>query len=109
MQLTDIIGAMLAELRGGAAPPVALDAELERDLGIDSLTRAELALRIEQAFGVRLPESAVLEARTVRDLAAALAAAGPRLAPVLAAEPLAAQSEQKEQPQEARTLLEVLD
>src|SRR5512145_3154935 len=109
MQLTDIIGAMLAELRGGAAPPVALDAELERDLGIDSLTRAELALRIEQAFGVRLSESAVLEARTVRDLAAALAAAAPRLAPGLAAEPLAVQGQLKEQPQEARTLLEVID
>jgi acyl carrier protein len=75
MQLTDIIGAMLAELRGGAAPPVALDAELERDLGIDSLARVELALRIEQAFGVRLSEESVLEARTVRDLAAALAGA----------------------------------
>ena len=109
MQLTDIVGAMLAELRGGAAPPVALDAQLERDLGIDSLARAELALRIEQAFGVRLSESAVLEARTVRDLAAALAAAAPRLAPALAPEPPAAQGELKEQPQQAGTLLEVLD
>jgi len=109
MQLTDIVGAMLAELRGGAAPPVALDAELERDLGIDSLARAELALRIEQAFDVRLSETAVLEARTVRDLAAALAAAAPRLAPALAAEPPAAQGELKGEPQQAGTLLEVLD
>jgi len=106
MQLTEIIGAMLAELRGGAAPPVALDAELERDLGIDSLARAELALRIEQAFGVRLGEEGVLEARTVRDLADALAAAAPRLAPQLEVQvPLAAET--VGQPQQAATLLEV--
>ena len=110
MQLTDIIGAMLGELRGAAAPPVALDAELERDLGIDSLARAELMLRIEQAFGVRLSEESVLEARTVRDLAAALAGAAPRLAPVLAVEPaFSGQEELKEAPQQAATLLHVLD
>jgi len=109
MQLTDIIGAMLAELRGVAAPPVGLDAELERDLGIDSLARAELALRIEQAFDVRLSETAVLEARTVRDLAMALAAAAPRLAPELAAESPPAQEGLREQPRQAETLLEVLD
>jgi 1-acyl-sn-glycerol-3-phosphate acyltransferase len=108
MQLNEIIGAMLAELRGGAAPAVALDAELERDLGIDSLARAELGLRIERAFGVRLDDEAVLEARTVRDLAAALAAAAPRLAPELAVNPLAVQ-ELREQPEQASTLLEVLD
>ena len=108
MQLTDIIGAMLAELRGGAAPPVALDAELERDLGIDSLARAELGLRIEQAFGVRLDEEGVLEARTVQDLADALAAAAPRLAPALAIKALPVQ-ELREHPQQAGTLLEVLD
>jgi 1-acyl-sn-glycerol-3-phosphate acyltransferase len=108
MQLTEIIGAMLAELRGGAPPPVEPGAELERDLGIDSLARAELALRVEQAFGVRMDEEAVLEARTVRDLAAALAAAAPRLAPALSVEP-ARVEELKEQPRQAGTLLEVLD
>ena len=108
MQLTDIVGAMLAELRGGAAPQVELDDELERDLGIDSLARAELMLRVEQAFGVRLSEAAVLEARTVRDLAAALAGAAPRLAPALALQPLLA-PEMAGEPRESATLLEVLD
>jgi len=63
-RLTGIIGAMLAELRGGAAPAVTLDAELERDLGIDSLARVELTLRIERAFGVRLQEESVVAARS---------------------------------------------
>jgi 1-acyl-sn-glycerol-3-phosphate acyltransferase len=108
MQLTDLIGAMLAELRGASAPSVSLDHDLERDLGIDSLARAELALRIEQAYGVRLDEERVLEARTVADLAAALAAAAPRLGPGLARPaPLAAGA--VEEPRGAATLLEALD
>ncbi|OGA60859.1 MAG: hypothetical protein A3G81_24085 [Betaproteobacteria bacterium RIFCSPLOWO2_12_FULL_65_14] len=107
-RLTGIIGAMLAELRGGAAPAVTLDAELERDLGIDSLARVELTLRIERAFGVRLQEESVVAARSVRELLAALARAAPRLAPDIAREaPLAPAAEEGE-PREAETLLEVL-
>ena len=43
----------LAELHPGAAwiRPVKLDSALERDLGLDSLSRVELAVRIERAFG----------------------------------------------------------
>jgi acyl carrier protein len=108
MQLTDLIGAMLAELRGGAAPPVGLEDELERDLGIDSLARAELLMRIEQAFGVRLHEERVLEAHTVGDLAAALAAAAPRLGPGLARTAALAAGTVAE-PRGAATLLEALD
>ena len=77
-RLLHVVDAMRAELSGATASPATLEANLERDLGIDSLARTELALRIEQAFGVRLGEEAVLEARTVGDLAGALAAAAPR-------------------------------
>ena len=108
MQLTDVVSGLIAELRGAAAPPVRLEDELERDLGIDSLARSELALRIEQAFRVRLPEDALLDARTVRDLAAALAAAAPRLAPALTIEAPAVDA-LNEHPQQAGTLLAVLD
>lgn len=80
-RLIEIIGAMLAELRGGPPPAVALDAKLERDLGIDSLARVELMLRIERAFGVRLPEERAAEADTARDLLDAIAAAVPAGAP----------------------------
>ncbi|MEJ8810821.1 AMP-binding protein [Variovorax ureilyticus] len=76
--LLDLIGRMLGELRAGAAVPVELDDELERRLGIDSLARMELMLRLEQAYDVRMPEHEVQQARTPRDLWRALAAATPR-------------------------------
>ncbi len=43
-------------------------AHLERDLGLGSLERVELMLRLGDAFGVRLPERAMAEANTVADL-----------------------------------------
>ncbi len=49
---------VLAELHPGAAwiRPVTLDSALEQDLGLDSLSRVELAARIERAFAATLPE-----------------------------------------------------
>jgi acyl carrier protein len=52
--------------------PVRLDSALERDLGLDSLSRVELAVRIECAFGATLPETALAEIVTLGDLLAAL-------------------------------------
>ncbi len=77
-RLLEVIDGMLRELRPGApGRSVQLDDAIERDLGIDSLSRVELVLRIERAFGVRLPESLAAAARTPRDLLAALGKAGP--------------------------------
>src|SRR5919106_951475 len=111
-RLLEIIGAMLAELRGGRPPPIELDQKLERDLGIDSLARAELMLRLERAFGVRLPEEELWEAQTGRDLLDAIAAAPP-------AHPQHEEIDEKtwsvpdsgpvSEPREARTLIEALD
>ena len=50
---------------------------IERDLGIDSLGRTELLLRIERAFRVRLPAQTIGEAETVGDLLRALEQAAP--------------------------------
>src|SRR5579863_8329649 len=47
-------------------------AHLERDLGLGSLERVELMLRLGDACGVHLPESAVAEANTVGDLIPAI-------------------------------------
>ncbi len=82
---------------------------IERDLGIDSLGRTELILRIERAFRVRLPAQTIGEAETVHDLVQALEQAGParerialepRQAPALPSVPAAS---------EAQTLVEVLE
>ena len=51
---------------------VSLQDTLDRDLGVDSLGRAELFLRIEHAFGIRLPRGALSDVQTVRDLVTAV-------------------------------------
>ena len=59
-----------------------LDSRLDRDLGIDSLGRAELVARIERAFGVAMPEHILAEAETPRDLLTAVLAQN-HAAPIL--------------------------
>lgn len=100
---------LVAELRSRPEITIAvtLDSSLERDLGIDSLGRVELLARIEQVFGVSLPERVFATAETPRDLLQALLAAGPAVAPpdVQRVEaPLRVQAE----PAQATTLPEVL-
>ncbi|MGE5170178.1 MAG: AMP-binding protein [Rudaea sp.] len=81
-RLIAIVAAMLGELRPNApARRITLDAEIERDLGLDSLSRVELATRVEQAFAVRLPDRLATSARTLRQLLDAIAKAKPREAP----------------------------
>jgi long-chain acyl-CoA synthetase len=46
---------------------IAPDDNLELDLGLDSLTRVELVVSIEQSFGISLPESFGSEIFTVKD------------------------------------------
>jgi len=58
--------------------PVRLDSRLERDLGIDSLAKVELIVRIERAFDARLPERLLGTAETPRDLLRAVQAGGAR-------------------------------
>jgi 1-acyl-sn-glycerol-3-phosphate acyltransferase len=65
--------------RGHAAASVSLDAGLDTDLGLDSVSVAELLVRTEEQFGVSLPVETLATARTPRDLlaAVAMASAGP--------------------------------
>jgi acyl carrier protein len=106
--LLDLVGTLTAELHAQAPPAVTLDSRLEQDLGLDSLSRMELLLRIERAFGVALPEQTLVSAETPRDLllfirrAAAPAAIVSRELRPLAQGPSA-------NPAQARTLTEVLD
>ncbi len=57
---------------------VTLDTSLDRDLGIDSLGRAELVARIEQTFAVALPDTVFAAAESPRDLLQAVLAASGR-------------------------------
>jgi len=68
-----ILAGLVAELGGVRAQGrVALDNALERDLGLGSLERIELLVRLEHAFGVRLSDAVMAEAVSARDLVAAL-------------------------------------
>jgi len=49
-----------------------LSAHIERELGLGSLERVELMLRLGDACGVRLPDRVVADAETVQDLVDAL-------------------------------------
>src|ERR1700689_4060590 len=71
-QTLGILRQLLAEL-GGQRGLVELTsggpaAHLERELGLGSLERVELMLRLGDACGVRLPDRVVAEADTVQDL-----------------------------------------
>ena len=69
---------MAREARPHVDAYVALDSSLERDLGLDSLARVELVLRLEREFGASLPEQALASSETPRDLLRfLLASAGP--------------------------------
>ena len=102
----------LAELRPGAprTRPFSLDSDLEQDLGLDSLSRVELAVRIERAFGVSVPEQALGGAATLRELLGALQeAAGSLSSPAQAAMPTAWSEPAQSAPDDAATLIEAFD
>jgi fatty-acyl-CoA synthase len=87
--LLDIVEELLNELRGAAArPPVTLDASLDRDLGLGSLERVELRLRVEQGFGVVLPDAIWEEVESPGAIASAIRSAGPATPPVALDAPL---------------------
>lgn len=88
---------------------VAPTSRIERDLGIDSLGRTELMLRLERAFRVRLPAQTIGEAETVADLLRALEQAAPARGRAGYEVPPAAVLPSVPPASEARTLIEVLE
>ncbi|RFF26562.1 MULTISPECIES: AMP-binding protein [unclassified Wenzhouxiangella] len=65
--VSETIAETMPESRG-RHPEVTLDSRLESDLGLDSLTRAELLVTVEERFGVQLPERLLGDADTPRDI-----------------------------------------
>ena len=107
----DIVSELVWELHPHLrrSTPVKLDSNLDRDLSLDSLGRAELILRLDRAFKVRLPDQLLNEANTPADLLIALLAAGPE-GPAMPEATVAAPFAKAEEPPpaSAQTLIETL-
>ncbi len=67
-RLLEVVAAVAKEARPNVEPHVALDSSLEKELGLDSLARVELVLRLEREFSISLPERALATSETPRDL-----------------------------------------
>ncbi len=88
---------------------ISLDSSLDHDLGLDSLGRVELLLRLERAFKVHLEDQVLIRVQTLRELLAAVQYAVHEVpAAILPVATLALEPVQAT-PAAARTLLEVLD
>src|ERR1700691_2544465 len=75
-RVLEIVRELVAELGHGAAiRAVTTGSHLDRDLGLGSLERVELLLRLEKIFGTRLDEQVLAGAETVQDLIVALSGA----------------------------------
>jgi len=114
-KLLSVVAGLARETHPDRAPRVALDSSLERDLGLGSLARVELMLRLEQAFGVGLPEEAMARAETPADLLSAVleaarqpAPSGPRASQPAEPEPVGVGEEAIAAPRNAETLTEAL-
>ncbi|TFH43619.1 MAG: acyl-phosphate glycerol 3-phosphate acyltransferase, partial [Lysobacterales bacterium] len=88
---------------------VTLDSTLDRDLGLDSLARVELLVRLEQSFGATLTEATLANVDTPRDVLRALLAANPGVRAGNAALVEDAAVAEVPVPSAAETLLEALD
>jgi 1-acyl-sn-glycerol-3-phosphate acyltransferase len=67
-KLLAVVAAVAREARPHVEPRPNLDSSLEKELGLDSLARVELVLRLEKEFGASLPEQALATSETPRDL-----------------------------------------
>lgn len=106
----DIVNGVAAELHSGKrGKTVTLDSSLDRDLGLDSLARVELLLRIEHTFSVSLPEQVLASAETPRELVRAVLAASAAPQPAVAVQIKEVTLEKiTATPEHATTLLEML-
>ena len=104
-----IVSGLVDELGGRSRDrSVGLDDALDRDLGIGSLERVELLVRLEQRYGVRLPDAVMEEAVTPRDLVTAIQGARPPGVEAVLP-PHSPVGEATAAPAGARSLVEALD
>ena len=64
----DIAGKLINYISGELNKPVYLDSHLEIDLGIDSLSRIELGLGLENFLKIKIPDDVFYSASTIKEL-----------------------------------------
>ena len=69
-KVVEVVQGLGAELNSGKVPTVSMSTHLEWDLGLASVERTELLVRLEKALGEKLSSNAVFQAVTVADLVA---------------------------------------
>ncbi|HMW16576.1 MAG TPA: AMP-binding protein [Accumulibacter sp.] len=107
-QVLQVVGTLVAEMRPGRQTDIRPNSQLGRDLGLDSLARVELLLRLGSEFGKSLPEAALTDAQTPLDLWRHLVAADHSSALRLMPEIVQADRLQS-LPDDATTLVEVIE
>lgn len=111
-RLLEIVSQLLAEIHPDRKDQVtpSLDSSLDRDLGLDSLSRVELLARTEQTFNVTFSEQILVTVDTVRDLLRAILGASTALADVVPHEAAAITLDRVDDtPLTAETLVEVVE
>ena len=76
-RILDTVEGLVRELHPKLNKAVELESVLDHELGIDSLSRVELVMRIEREFNVQLPEHTFAHAQTPADLLRAIRIAAP--------------------------------
>lgn len=64
----DKVKNIIVETLNCEADDIKLESSLTDDLGADSLDAVELNMAIEDAFGVEIPDEALAELKTVKDI-----------------------------------------
>ena len=106
-RLLELVQKFLRETHPSGARAATLESHLERDLGLDSLARVELLLRVKDELHITVPDQAVTEVELVGDL---LRFAGAVAAAHAAAETARVfHAREAAYPSQAQTLVEVLD
>ena len=77
-----VVSAFLTELGSyRALRRLSLKVSLEEDLGLGSLERVELLLRLETKLGVKFPEYLLSEAKTIKDIVDVILVVGQKISP----------------------------
>jgi 1-acyl-sn-glycerol-3-phosphate acyltransferase len=110
-RLVHLVRDLADELRPGTefAKGLGLDHSLERDYGLDSLSRVELLIRIERELGVAVGEAALSETETPRDLLRVMMAAPAEGLNLAAPEAAGDVSELQYPPDSVATVIEALE